>query len=69
MNQFKNARLFDKGGNLSKRWYVGYYFKHPEPGKFVLFQIWISSKLKTRMARGQRVNQVKIFNQNIQYYD
>ena len=58
MNKFKTARLFDKRGDLSKRWYVGYYFKHPETGKFVLFQIWISSKLRTRMARVQRANHV-----------
>lgn len=51
MNLFKLAELYDRNGDLSKRWYVGYFFKHPETGKYELFQTWISSKLKTKQAR------------------
>jgi len=46
MNQYKPAKLFDKQGDLSKRWYVGYYYLHPESGKYQLFVISILDKLK-----------------------
>ena len=58
MNQYKKARLLDKNGDLSKRWYVGYYYKHPETNKYKLFQHFISSKLLTKMDRFRSVSEL-----------
>jgi integrase len=58
MSRYKFAELFDKEGDLSKRWYVGYYFTHPETNEFKLFQVWISSKLKTRKERRRKASEI-----------
>ncbi len=58
MDRFKLAELYDASGDLSKRWYVGYYFLHPETGKYKLFQVYISSKIDTKQARRVRANQL-----------
>lgn len=51
MENYKYAKINDCGGDLAKRWYVSYYYKHPETGKFQRFVIWIPSTLKTKTAR------------------
>ncbi len=56
MNQlFKLGELYDQNGDMSKRWYVGYYFLHPETKRFQFFRYkWISTKLSTKQARRNR---------------
>ncbi len=34
MENFKTAKLFDAGGDLSQRWFVFYQFISPETGKY-----------------------------------
>ena len=58
MNLYKLAELYDRSGDLSKRWFVGYYYVHPETGKLQLQQIWISSKLRTKHARRVKANTI-----------
>jgi len=66
MNQYKKARLFDKNGDLSKRWYVGYYYKHPETHKFKLFQHFISLKLHTKIDRFNKASElIKKYNREL----
>ena len=50
MNNYKLAKVYDQKGDLTKRWFVGYYFKHPENGKMVLFKAWLSTRFKTKAA-------------------
>ena len=54
MEKYKLAKLYDASGDLSKRWYVEYFFVHPETKKFIRFKENISEKLKTRSDRRQR---------------
>ncbi len=58
MNRYKFARLYDKKGDLSKRWFVGYYHIHPETNKYSLFKIWISTTLRTRTARLKKAREL-----------
>lgn len=51
MNEYKLPELYDKGNDLNKRWFVAYYYRHPETKKFVIFRLWISTYLKTKQAR------------------
>jgi len=51
MNLFKFAKLYDRNGDLTKRWFVGYKFLNPETKKFQLFQIYLSSKLLDKYSR------------------
>jgi len=55
---YKEPVLFDKGGDLSKRWYVGYYYRNPESGKYELFQLWISLKNRTVTARKKQAREL-----------
>lgn len=59
MENFKLPKIADHGGDLSQRWYVEYYFKHPETNKHVKFREWISSKLLTRTARYNKAAEIK----------
>ena len=58
MSRYKFARLYDKKGDLSKRWFVGYYYIHPETNKYSLFRIWISYTLRTRTARLKKAREL-----------
>lgn len=51
MSIYRLPKLFDRNCDLKKRWYVGYFFKHPETNEFKLFQIWISNKFNTKQSR------------------
>ncbi|PKP22698.1 MAG: hypothetical protein CVU05_02665 [Bacteroidetes bacterium HGW-Bacteroidetes-21] len=64
MKQYKFAKLYDKNNDIAKRWFVGYYFIHPETLKYQLFKVWISSCLRTRQARIKKANEL-ISNINI----
>lgn len=54
MESFKQAKLYDASGDLTKRWYVEYFYLHPETKKFVRFKEFISSRLGTRGGRKHR---------------
>jgi len=58
MNLYKFAELYDRNGDLTKRWYVGYYYIHPESRKFQIFRIWISTKYLTKHARRVKANEI-----------
>lgn len=57
--KFKLAKVIDLNSDLSKTWYVEYYFEHPETGKFQQFKRYVSKKLKTKQARYARANEIK----------
>jgi len=59
MENFKPAKLFDADGDLSQRWFVFYYFKNPDTGKFERFREMISSSLKTRSDRYAKGKELK----------
>ena len=59
MENFKPAKVFDADGDLSTRWFVFYYFKNPDTGKYERFREMISSSLKTRTARYSRAKELK----------
>ncbi len=58
MENYKTAKIFDAGGDLSKRWYVHYSFRSPETGKFHLFQNWIPQKIKTCSGRRDKAHEM-----------
>lgn len=57
--KFKNCRLVDCDGDLSKRWYVYYTVKNEETGKWVRFTHWISKKSFTRSQRFEEYMSIK----------
>ncbi|MFZ4523823.1 MAG: tyrosine-type recombinase/integrase [Bacteroidales bacterium] len=66
MNNFKKARLFDAGGDLSKRWYVFYAFASPETGKFQRFRLSISDRILTASGRREKAHEIiKSINQKL----
>jgi len=59
MENFKPAKVFDADGDLSQRWFVFYYYKNPDTGKYERFREMISSTLKTRTARYTKAKELK----------
>jgi len=58
MTDYRNPKIFDAEGDLNKQWFVFYFFKHPETGKFERFKIYLSKRLKTRSARYQKAQPI-----------
>jgi integrase len=56
MQNFKPAKLFDAGGDLAQRWFIFYYFRSPETGKFCRFRISISTTIITSTARRDKAH-------------
>jgi len=56
---YRSAKIFDADGDLSKRWFVFYYFRCPETNKFVRFRTWIGSNYVTRPERYARGKEIK----------
>ena len=56
---FKIAQLHDANGDLNHRWFVFYYFRDPDTGKWIRFRIWLSSKLVTRSHRYDKAKEIK----------
>jgi integrase len=56
MDNFKPAKLFDAGGDLSKRWFVYYSFRSPDTGKFQRFQHWVPQKILTASGRRDKAH-------------
>lgn len=54
---YKPAKLYDYGGDLSKRWRVDYYYTHPETGKFHPFRKWVPI-LHTKKARRLKAKEI-----------
>jgi len=59
MENFKPAKVFDADGDLSQRWFVFYYFKNPDTGKYERFREMISASLKTRSDRYAKGKELK----------
>ena len=38
MNNFQNLQVYDAQGDLSKSWFISYYFKYPHTGTFKRFR-------------------------------
>ena len=58
MEKFKTAKLFDAGGDLSKRWFVYYNFLSPETGKYCRFQLWVPQKILTASGRRDKAHEI-----------
>lgn len=56
---FKPAKLNDADGDLSKRWFVYFFFRDPDTGKYIRFREWISSRLVTRSARYEKAKELR----------
>lgn len=54
---YKNIKIVDHNGDISKRWCIEYYYLHPDTLKFERHRVWVSSKLKTRTARYADIKQ------------
>jgi len=59
MDDFKLPRIFDADSDLNQRWFVYYYYKNPDTGKFQRFRVFISSKYQTKTARYTHANEIK----------
>ena len=51
MIQYKKLKLHDHAGDISKRWYVQYYYKDINTQKWVKIRTWVSSKTTTKRTR------------------
>jgi len=51
MENFKQARIFDAGGDLDNRWFVFYYFRDPDTSKFRRFREWIPQTIRSASGR------------------
>jgi integrase len=58
MENFKTAKLFDAGGDITQRWFVYYYFKNPDTGKFQRFRAWIPQKIITASGRRNKAHEL-----------
>ena len=56
---YKSAKLNDANGDLDHRWFVFYYFRDPDTGKWVRFRTWISAQLITRSLRYDRAKEIQ----------
>ena len=64
---YKLAKLYDADNDLSRQWFVYFYFKHPENGKFVRFRKWISNRIRTKSGRRDVAHAIiKSFNIKLQ---
>lgn len=64
---YKPAKLYDANNELNQQWFVFYYFRNPENGKFTRFRIWISQKIITRSGRRDKAHEViKLTNSRLQ---
>lgn len=59
MNKYTIPKLYDADGDLSRQWYVYYFFQHPETGKMQRFRVAISRRLLTKAARYERATEIK----------
>ncbi len=50
--------MFDNDNQLNQRWFVYYFFMHPETGKMQRFRIFISAKLLTKVARRRKGEEI-----------
>lgn len=64
---YKPARLYDANNDLNHQWFVYYYFKHPETGKFIRFRKWLSNRVKTKIGRRDHAHElIKSINLKLQ---
>jgi len=48
---YKPCKLFDASGDLSSRWFIFYYFRNPNTGKWHRIKHYISERCKNRTQR------------------
>ncbi|MEI7723488.1 MAG: tyrosine-type recombinase/integrase [Bacteroidota bacterium] len=66
MENFKTAKLFDAGGDITKRWFVYYSFRSPETGKYRRFQHWVPAKILTCSGRRDKGHEmIKVLNKKL----
>jgi len=58
MQKFKPAKLYDAGGDITQRWFIFYYFRSPETGKFRRFRDWVPSKILTGSGRRDKAHKM-----------
>lgn len=58
MEKYKTAKLFDANGDIEQRWFVYYYFRNPDTGKFERFREWIPMSIKSRSGRRDKAHQI-----------
>ncbi|TSA29332.1 MAG: site-specific integrase [Bacteroidetes bacterium] len=58
MEKYKTAKLFDANGDIDQRWFVFYYFRNPDTGKFERFREWIPLSIKSRSGRRDKAHQL-----------
>jgi len=56
---YKEVKINDANGDLSRQWFVYYSFKHPESGKYVRFRKFISNRIKTKSGRWKKAHELK----------
>ena len=49
--KYKLAKIYDCDGDLSRQWFVYFFYQHPETGKLSRFRRYISSRVKTKSGR------------------
>ena len=76
--QFTNPKIYDAGGDLSKRWYVYFSYRNPETGKMVRQKpvyLKVNQKFKTLSERRAAIKKVRdalerqLINGNINPYE
>ncbi len=58
MQNFKVPKLNDAGGNLKQRWFVFYFFRNPDTGKFERFKHYISNRILTSSGRRETAHKM-----------
>lgn len=57
MKNYRSARIYDAGGDLSQRWFVYYYFRDPGTGRWKRFREYGSiNRMKTQKDRIREAN-------------
>ncbi len=56
MNKYRLAKLYDANNDLSNQWFVYFYYKHPESGKFIRFRKVISNRILTKSGRRDKAH-------------
>lgn len=58
MQNFKNPKLNDAGGDLAGRWFVYYSYRNPDSGKFERFRVFISQQIITKSGRRDEAHRI-----------
>jgi hypothetical protein len=56
---YKLSKLYDADGNLEGRWFVYYFFRIPETGKWKRFKTYLGERYITRSERYNRAKELR----------